>query len=260
MPGRAGTTMAQINALAPEFVERIMRLMMTGASTRGSHMLGQSLIKVNGDEAGADTYFIASSCRPAEEGGEVLNQMGGRYVDFLVREDGRWKVKRRVCVHDWSNTTWYHGDWLGKNAYVQGMRSREDPSLEVLGVEHSGSARLSEASARPPRFCADCGGALEEHHIEAEARLRLVVSAAGQSRTAARGCSSARSWRRESAYCYAGGAQCRRLRVAGRHRAALWNVARRSKKRLRARPSRRRVFVSIPGGACVCTPCRRCRK
>lgn len=121
----------------PEFVGRIMKLMQSGASIRGSHMLGQTLINVNGDEAGADTYFIASSCRQAADGSEILNQMGGRYVDTLVREDGHWRVKTRICVHDWSNSVRVNGDWLGKAAYTQGRRSGEDPSFAVLGVEHS---------------------------------------------------------------------------------------------------------------------------
>jgi len=121
-----------------DFTERVMNLMKSGSSIADSHMLGQTLINVDGDEAGADTYFIASIRKPGGDGKEILNQMGGRYVDALVREDGRWKVKRRVCVHDWSNSTPINGDWLNKGAYVQGKRSNEDPSYAVLGIEHSG--------------------------------------------------------------------------------------------------------------------------
>jgi SnoaL-like domain len=38
----------------PEFAQRIMKLMQMPASIMGSHMLGQSLIKVDGDRAGAE--------------------------------------------------------------------------------------------------------------------------------------------------------------------------------------------------------------
>jgi SnoaL-like protein len=121
-----------------EFAERVMNAMKSGASLGDSHMLGQTLINVDGDEAGADTYFIATIRKLDADGKEILNQMGGRYVDALVREDGRWKVKKRICVHDWSNSSPVTADWLGKAAYVQGKRSNEDPSYAVLGVEHSG--------------------------------------------------------------------------------------------------------------------------
>lgn len=65
--------------------------------------------------------------------------MGGRYVDTLVREDGRGKIKKRICVHDWSISYPITGDWLGKAAYVQAQRSNADPSFAVLGIEHSGA-------------------------------------------------------------------------------------------------------------------------
>jgi hypothetical protein len=150
-----GTRMASVYAVdswddhgpskcpGPEFAERVMKLMQAGASVLGSHLLGQSLIKVRGDEAGADTYFIATNRRRNEDGSEILNHMGGRYVDALIREEGHWKIKRRICVHDWSISLPITADWLGRAAYVQGQRSNDDPSFAVLGIRHSSSAASS---------------------------------------------------------------------------------------------------------------------
>ena len=59
-----------------------------------SHLLGQSLIKVDGDSAGAETYFIATLMYPPRDGVETLNQLGGRYVDTLVREGGQWLIEQ----------------------------------------------------------------------------------------------------------------------------------------------------------------------
>ena len=59
-----------------------------------SHQLGQSLIDVRGDEAGAETYFLATVVYPTPEGGELVNNIAGRYVDDLVREADGWKIAR----------------------------------------------------------------------------------------------------------------------------------------------------------------------
>jgi hypothetical protein len=104
-----------------------------------SHQLGQSSVNVSGDEAGAETYFIASLRRPSDDGGEVLHQMGGRYVDTLQRQDGEWKIKRRICVRDWSIDHLLKSDWLRDSNFVNGMRSEEDPAYAALRISHSGA-------------------------------------------------------------------------------------------------------------------------
>jgi hypothetical protein len=73
-----------------------------------------------------------------EDGKEILMQLGGRYVDVLIREDGVWKVKNRTCVRDWSITHPITEDWLKGVKWVQGKRSNEDPSFAALGIRHSG--------------------------------------------------------------------------------------------------------------------------
>jgi len=119
----------------PEFAARTMTAMR--AIHMCSHLLGQALIRVNGDQAGAESYFIATVRRPVEGGGETLNQLGGRYVDTLVRVDGQWRIKKRVCVRDWSISVPIASDWLAKAGFVQGHMSNADPSYAVLGIQHS---------------------------------------------------------------------------------------------------------------------------
>ena len=102
------------------------------------HHLGQSLIRVEGDEAGADTYFIAVLRRTAEDGQEVLDQMGGRFVDRFKRHNGKWKISHRICVREWSISHPVLQDWLIGAPFVNGDRSGRDPSFSVLNIEHSG--------------------------------------------------------------------------------------------------------------------------
>jgi hypothetical protein len=111
------------------------------ATNMCSHLMGQSLIRINGDEAGAESHFIATVRYPAKDGRETLNQLGGRYVDTLVREAGRWRIKKRICVRDWSIRVPIADDWLDGAGFVEGKRSNEDPSFAVLGIAHSGPPR-----------------------------------------------------------------------------------------------------------------------
>ncbi len=122
----------------PDFAKAVMNVMKNGASNRDSHMLGQSVINIDGDKAGAETYFLATSKKDEADGSEVLLQLAGRYVDQLVREDGMWKIKNRVCVRDWSVTLPITADWMTGMGFVEAQRSGEDPSFAVLGVKHSG--------------------------------------------------------------------------------------------------------------------------
>lgn len=111
-----------------------------------SHMLGQSLIRVDGDEAGVETYFIATLKYPPKGGVETLNQLGGRYVDRLVREHGQWRIARRICVREWSSSQPVVGDFLAKAGFVQTQRGQEDVSYAALGMAHSGNPWLGEAT------------------------------------------------------------------------------------------------------------------
>ncbi|VWX48276.1 nuclear transport factor 2 family protein [Novosphingobium sp. 9U] len=122
----------------PEFVTRLMRSLPSSNSC--FHSLGQTLINVDGDDAGAETYFIAvvRAPRPGEPDVENLNVIGGRYVDTLRRVEDEWFVKRRLCVRDWSINQPIAEDWLLGHGHVQGHRSQDDPSYAVLGLTHSG--------------------------------------------------------------------------------------------------------------------------
>jgi len=115
-----------------EFADYSMKLI---ADTYQSctHQLGQSLIKVNGNEAAAETYFIAVLRRNTDSG-EVLDQIAGRYVDKLVRVDGKWKIKKRLCVKEWSITIPVTENSFKDNPFITGQLTwGKDASFEVLG-------------------------------------------------------------------------------------------------------------------------------
>jgi hypothetical protein len=125
-----------IKAAGPEFARRMTADILVQTKTL-AHLLGQSLIKIDGDDAGAETYFLAVS-RNTVDGVEMCNQLGGRYVDRLKRENGRWLIKHRVVVRDWAISLPIEADWTAHVGLVDGSRSNTDPSFAVLGRMHSG--------------------------------------------------------------------------------------------------------------------------
>jgi len=110
-----------------------------------SHHLGQTLVKIDGEQAGAETYFIATVQYANEAGENEIHHIGGRYVDKLVRESGKWKIKTRLTVRDWSITHPLVKDFMVANNFIPGETNGTDPSFAALGIEHSASRTLSEA-------------------------------------------------------------------------------------------------------------------
>lgn len=122
----------------PAFIRGVMERMGAGATTADTHLLGQTQVNINGDQAGAETYFLFFGHKVNEDRSEVLLQLGGRYVDKLIREEGCWKITKRVCIRDWSITSPINEDWLRGVSWINGKRNNDDLSYEVLGIVHSG--------------------------------------------------------------------------------------------------------------------------
>lgn len=102
-----------------------------------SHQLGQSLIRVDGERAVAETYFVATLIADTAEG-ERMTQLGGRYVDTLTRQDEgegeSWRIKERLCVRDWSSTALIDPGYLSQAGFIEGQRGAADVSWEKLGL------------------------------------------------------------------------------------------------------------------------------
>ena len=111
-----------------------------------AHLLGQSQIRVEGDTAGAETYYLATILYPPKEPGrpQTIGQLGGRYVDRLERQDGKWLIVDRVCIREWSHSHAVVGDWLANAGFVGQQRGQGDPSYATLGLAHSGNPWLAE--------------------------------------------------------------------------------------------------------------------
>lgn len=122
----------------PEYARRAM--MGLEHTNMCCHILGQSLVSVRGDGAGAETYFITNIRAPDKHNSEqeMINQIGGRYIDAFVRVNGHWKIKERAVIKEWSISWPITEDWMAGVPWVEAQRSSEDPSYGVLDALHSG--------------------------------------------------------------------------------------------------------------------------
>jgi uncharacterized protein (TIGR02246 family) len=77
------------------FMEKAMGTQPNRA--KNYHLLSNFVITVNGDTATAWSRW--AFVVPGQQGGAAISQ-AGRYDDTLVREDGRWRIKKRTASND----------------------------------------------------------------------------------------------------------------------------------------------------------------
>jgi uncharacterized protein (TIGR02246 family) len=66
-----------------------------------THFLGQRSFEVDGDQARGETYCLAYHVRK-KLGLQVNVVLAIRYLDQCVRRDGRWLLRERRLVTDWT--------------------------------------------------------------------------------------------------------------------------------------------------------------
>jgi SnoaL-like domain len=87
------------------------------AITNTQHVLGQTVIDLDGGQAKAETQVI--SYHRVDMGtdgrGNVLGEqdtcIGGRYCDELEKRDGKWAIKHRTMLYDWYQEWGKAVDW-----------------------------------------------------------------------------------------------------------------------------------------------------
>jgi hypothetical protein len=94
------------------------------------HLTSNHLSHVVGDRAVAETYGTAVHWgSPADD--PTLNFTSGfRYVDRLVREDGRWRIAERFAVREWTRADVGRRD--AEAPGPRGSRDRQDPVYRLL--------------------------------------------------------------------------------------------------------------------------------
>jgi len=71
-----------------------------GAMESTRHVVSNILIELNGDKAGAESYWTVT-LRMKKDGDLYDVIGGGRYVDNFECIDGEWAIRHRQSLHDW---------------------------------------------------------------------------------------------------------------------------------------------------------------
>ena len=124
-----------VRAPGPEYASKMVELIHQRTEVV-SHILGQSLIKVDGDTAAAETFFLGLMRVHGADGSPRLNQLAGRFVDRFERIDGKWRIKYRTAVRDTSITFRVEEDMQASYGMRSGTRDGEDPGASLLGLAH----------------------------------------------------------------------------------------------------------------------------
>ena len=74
------------------------------------HVLGQTVIELNGNAALAETHVTAyHRINMGQEERDVV--IGGRYLDRMERRGGEWRIAKRVMLYDWYQDFGVSIDW-----------------------------------------------------------------------------------------------------------------------------------------------------
>ena len=68
------------------------------------HLMSSPLITVTGDTATAESRYLFFTASPENK---PIPPLAGRYLDHFVRQDGAWKIRRRVT---WGVIPWRDGE------------------------------------------------------------------------------------------------------------------------------------------------------
>src|SRR6478752_6797280 len=71
---------------------------------RTTHFNGQSTVSLDGDRAAGESYCLAHHLKVNEDGQRTLMVASIRYLDDLVKQDGRWLFAERRLMVNWIDT------------------------------------------------------------------------------------------------------------------------------------------------------------
>lgn len=114
---------------AADFVTFVMP--MLAGMIRTQHSICNIIIEVQGNEARAESYFIAQHTLPTDTGAQTEMFAAGRYLDTFSLRNGTWRLQHRHAVYDWNTQEKATSGWDSepmKTLLQRGARGQDDPS------------------------------------------------------------------------------------------------------------------------------------
>lgn len=133
----------------PEFNAFVLPWFKTMNMPLTVHLIGNSLIRLSGDEAFAETYFQAFHRAPNDNGVERDVFVAGRYHDVFACRSGEWRIARRKLIFDWFRDLGDSGNWEtgtfgirhGTGHIGDGEEHRWDEFRSLLLADRNGDQR-----------------------------------------------------------------------------------------------------------------------
>ncbi|BBE47977.1 MULTISPECIES: nuclear transport factor 2 family protein [Rhodococcus] len=88
------------------------------------HHIGNHLVELHGDHAISEAYSMSTHWGGPEDIGMINFTSGARFIDHMERRDGRWAIKERWAVREWTRSD--EGRFV--NPEGPGPRGRRDAS------------------------------------------------------------------------------------------------------------------------------------
>lgn len=92
----------------------------------GQHVLGSSVIELNGDSARVESTFICHLVTSDQHDGRVIDVIAGRYWDTFERRDGHWKIAGRTVLLDWHERRPHARELPFSSEFIAGRRDELD--------------------------------------------------------------------------------------------------------------------------------------
>lgn len=101
------------------------------AQSQRHHMVGNILVRIDGDQAFAESYELDRHKTPMN--GDVRDLvLAARTLDRFERRDGEWKIVERTKVMDWGRTITADDGLYLNSPLARGADDRSDISYSLL--------------------------------------------------------------------------------------------------------------------------------
>lgn len=126
----ASDTHGSFQGTIEQFIEWAFALLNRYDATM--HVVANHLATIDDDRAVAETYGIAYH-RSSDPDPRRNLTVGFRYIDrFERRENGSWKIARRIATTEWVTAPANGSDWPIPSDSAVGRRDRSDPLYQLL--------------------------------------------------------------------------------------------------------------------------------